>query len=105
VKAYSVARRTREIGIRLALGAEPAAVRRLILREGLVMTLAGTALGLLLALGLGRLCAGMLYEISPVDPLTYVVAPVVLIATAMLACYLPARRATKVNPIVALRSE
>jgi predicted permease len=105
VKAYSVARRTREIGIRMALGAAPGAVQTLIMREGLVMTLTGAGLGLLLGLGLGRLCASMLYEVSPVDPLTFTVAPTVLLLTAMLACYLPARKATRVSPLKALRSE
>ena len=105
VKAYSVARRTREIGIRMALGAEPGAVQGMILREGLVMTLTGGALGLLLAFGLGRLCAGMLYEVSPMDPLAFTLAPAALFVTAMLACWLPARRATKVSPQVALRAE
>ncbi len=105
VKAYSVTRRTREIGIRMALGAEPGNVQRMILREGLVMTLIGAALGLLLAFGLGRLCAGMLYDVSPMDPLTFTLAPAVLFVTAMAACYLPARKATRVSPLKALRSE
>ena len=105
VKAYAVARRTREIGIRMALGAEPGSVQRMILREGLVMTLTGAALGLLLAFGLGRLCAGMLYDVSPMDPLAFTLAPAVLFVTAMLACYLPARKATRVSPLTALRSE
>jgi predicted permease len=105
VKAYSVARRTREIGIRMALGAEPGAVQRMILREGLVMTLTGAALGLLLAFGLGLLCASMLYEVSPMDPLAFTLAPAVLFVTAMVACWLPARKATRVNPLTALRSE
>lgn len=105
VKAYSVARRTREIGIRMALGAEPGAVQGMILREGLVMTLSGGALGLLLAFGLGRLCAGMLYEVSPTDPLAFTFAPAALFLTAMLACWLPARKATRVNPLQALRTE
>ncbi len=105
VKAYAVSRRTREIGIRMALGAEPGNVRGMIMREGLVMTATGGGLGLLLALGLGRLCAGMLYEVSPMDPLTFTVAPAVLFLTAMIACYLPARKATRVNPLAALRSE
>lgn len=105
VKAYSVARRTREIGIRMALGAEPGAVQGMILREGLVMTLSGGALGLLLAFGLGRLCAGMLYDVSPVDPVAFTLAPAALFVTAMLACWLPARKATRVNPLHALRSE
>ncbi len=105
VKAYSVARRTREIGIRMALGAEPGSVQRMILREGLVMTLTGGFFGLLLAFGLGRLCAGMLYDVSPMDPLAFTLAPAVLFVTAMLACYLPARKATRVSPLTALRSE
>jgi ABC-type antimicrobial peptide transport system permease subunit len=105
VKAYSVARRTREIGIRMALGAEPGTVQTMILREGLVMTLTGAALGLLLALGLGRLCASLLYHVSPVDPVSFVLAPAVLLLTAMVACYVPARKATRVNPLTALRSE
>ena len=105
VKAYSVARRTREIGIRMALGAEPGKVQAMILREGLVMTLTGAALGLLLALGLGRVCANLLYDVSPMDPLAFTLAPVVLFVTAMVACWLPARKATRVSPLTALRSE
>jgi len=105
VKAYSVSRRTREIGIRMALGAEPRTVQRMIMREGLVMTVSGGALGLLLAFGLGRLCAGMLYEVSPMDPLTFTLAPLALFLTAMAACYVPARKATRVSPLKALRSE
>jgi predicted permease len=105
VKAYSVARRTREIGIRMALGAEPGAVQRMILREGLVMTLSGAAFGVLLGAGLGQLCRSMLYDVSAIDPVTFIVAPAVLISAAMLACWLPARRATRVNPLTALRSE
>jgi len=105
VKAYSVARRTREIGIRMALGAEPGRVQAMILREGVVMTLTGAGFGLLLAFGLGKLCASLLYQVSPVDPLTFVVAPATLFLTAMVACYLPARKATRVSPLTALRSE
>ncbi len=105
VKAYSVTRRTREIGIRMALGAEPGTVQRMILREGLVMTVTGAVLGLLLAFGLGRLCAGMLYDVSPMDPLAFTLAPAVLFVTAMVACWLPARKATRVSPLQALRSE
>ena len=105
IKAYAVARRTREIGIRMALGAEPGAVLRLILRESLLMTLGGAALGFLLALGIGRAVSGMLYHISPADPLAFTVAPAVLIATALFACWLPARKAARVAPMVALRAE
>ena len=105
VKAYSVARRTREIGIRMALGASPNAVQKMILREGTAMIITGVPLGLLLGLGLGQALASMLYQVSPVDPITFVVAPVVLGIVALLACYFPARRATRVNPLNALRSE
>jgi predicted permease len=105
VKAYSVARRTREIGIRMALGAEPHEVQSLILREGLLMVAYGAGLGLLLAFALGRAASGMLYRVSPVDPAAFVGAALVLTAAALLACWLPARRATKVNPITALRTE
>jgi predicted permease len=105
VMAYAVARRRREIGIRRALGAEPGMVLRMILREGLFMTLGGVGLGLLLALGLGRVFSGMLYQVSPTDPVAFTLAPAVLVAAALLACWLPARRAAKVDPIVVLRSE
>jgi predicted permease len=105
VMAYAVVRRTREIGIRTALGAEPGAVLRMILREGLTMTLGGAALGFLLALGIGRVFSGMLYQVSPLDPVTFTLAPVMLMATALLACLLPARRAAKLDPLVALRNE
>jgi predicted permease len=105
VMAYAVVRRTREIGIRRALGAEPGDVLRMILREGLIMTFGGAALGFLLALGIGRALSGMLYQVSPVDPVTLAFAPIMLVATALLACWLPARRAAKVAPMVALRNE
>lgn len=105
VKAYAVARRTREIGIRMALGAEPGAVQKMILREGLSMALLGVGLGLLLGLGLGQVLRSLLYGVSLADPLTFALAPAVLVVAAMLACWLPARRATKVNPLEALRAE
>jgi putative ABC transport system permease protein len=105
VTAYSVVRRTREIGIRTALGAEPGMVLRMILREGALMTLGGAALGFLLALGIGRAFSGMLYQVSPLDPVAFTLAAAMLVATALLACWLPARRAAKVDPIVALRNE
>jgi predicted permease len=105
VKAYAVARRTREIGIRMALGAKPGEVVRMILREGLVMTLSGVALGFLLALGIGRLFGSMLYQVSPVDPVVFTLAPCVLLAAALLACWLPARRAASIEPMQALRAE
>jgi ABC-type antimicrobial peptide transport system permease subunit len=105
VKAYAVARRTREIGIRMALGAAPHAVLAMILREGAAMIIAGLALGLGLGLGLGQLVASMLYRVSPLDPVAFLVAPLVLGLVAIVACWLPARRATRVNPLTALRTE
>ncbi|HVU33482.1 MAG TPA: ABC transporter permease [Opitutaceae bacterium] len=105
VRSYTVSRRTREIGVRLALGATPQAVQGMILREGIAMTVAGLAAGLLLGMALGQAVAGMLYEVSAFDPFTFSVAPAVLVAAALLACWLPARRATGVAPMVALRAE
>jgi predicted permease len=105
VMSYAVVRRTREIGIRRALGAEPAQVLGMILQEGLAMTLVGALLGFLIALGLGRALSSMLYQVSPMDPVALSLAPAVLVATALLACWLPARRAAKVAPMVALRFE
>jgi hypothetical protein len=105
VMAYAVVRRTREIGIRTALGAEPGEVLRMILREGLVMTLSGAAPGMLLAFGLGRLFSGVLYQVSPTDPVAFTLAPVVLVGVALVACWVPARRAAKLDPLVALRNE
>jgi len=105
IKAYAVARRTREIGIRMALGARSGEVVRMILREGLIMMLGGVAMGFLLALGIGRTFSSMLYQVSPVDPLAFTLAPCVLVAAALLATWIPARRAAKVDPMVALRYE
>jgi len=105
VVAYGVARRTREIGIRTALGARPATVLRMILREGLVMTLSGAAPGMLLALGLGRVFSGVLFQVSATDPVAFTLAPVVLVVVALVACWLPARRAARLDPLAALRNE
>ena len=105
VKAYSVARRTREIGIRMALGARRETVQWMILREGAVMLASGVALGLLLAAGTGKLISGMLYNVGALDPLAFTIAPVVLAAAALLATWLPARRATRISPMAALRTE
>ncbi len=105
LKAYDVARRTREIGIRMALGATSGDVKRLMLREGLRTTAAGLGIGLLLALGLGKLVSGLLYRVSPFDPIAMVGAAAVLATSALLASYVPARRATRVEPLQALRSE
>jgi predicted permease len=105
VISYTVSQRTREIGIRVALGAEPGAVRRLFVRYGLVLAGAGTAIGLAAAAGLTRLMKSVLFGISPVDPLTYAVVPLILIAATVLASYLPARRAAAVDPVETLRAE
>ena len=105
VKAYSVARRTREIGIRMALGAEGKTVQWMILREGLAMVAAGLALGLLLALGTGKIVSSILFQVSSTDPFAFTIAPAVLMTAALLATWLPARRATKISPMAALRTE
>jgi ABC-type antimicrobial peptide transport system permease subunit len=105
VKAYSVARRTREIGIRMALGAQPGMVLRMIMREGSIMLLCGVALGLLLAVATGRIVSGILYQVGALDPIAFTAAPLLLAAAALVATWLPARRATRINPMRALRTE
>ncbi|HET6886292.1 MAG TPA: ABC transporter permease [Candidatus Udaeobacter sp.] len=105
VKAYSVARRTREIGIRMALGAQAGAVLRMIMREGSVMLISGVAIGLLLATATAKLLSGILYGVPALDPIAFTVAPLVLTIAALIATWLPARRATRVDPVQALRAE
>jgi predicted permease len=105
VISYTVSQRTREIGIRVALGAEPAALRGLFVRYGLALAGAGTVIGLAAAAGLTRLMKSVLFGISPVDPLTYTAVPLVLVAATVLASYLPARRAAAVDPVKTLRAE
>jgi putative ABC transport system permease protein len=105
VKAYAVARRTREIGIRMALGAHRRDVFALVMKQGALQTAFALALGILLSLGAGRVLAQMLYQVSPADPLALVVSSMLLGAAALLACFFPARRATRVSPMTALRTE
>lgn len=105
VLAYSVSRRTQEIGVRMALGAKMSNVLGMVLRQGLSMAVIGLGLGLLGALGTTRVLRGFLYEVQPLDPLTFASVVALLGLVALLACWLPARRAAKVNPMVALRAE
>jgi len=105
VKAYSVARRTREIGIRMALGAQAGAVLRMIMREGSIMLVSGVAIGLLLAVATAKIVSGILYGVGALDPVAFTVAPAVLTVAALIATWLPARRATRVNPAQALHAE
>jgi len=105
LRAYDVSRRTREIGIRMALGATSRDVERLVMREGVRTTAIGVVIGLLLAAGIGKLVSGLLYRVSPFDPFVLTAAAFVLSTAAMLACYFPARRATRVAPTEALRAE
>ena len=105
VMAYSVTQRTNEIGIRMALGASRANVVRLVLRRGLLLALSGVGLGLIGSLGLTRVLAGLLFGVSVTDPAIFGLVPILLLAVATMAVYLPARRATKVDPLVALRYE
>ena len=105
VMSYSVSRRTHEIGVRVALGASRADVLALVVRQGLVLALTGSAIGIAGALLLSRLMSSQLYGVSPTDPITFVAVSVLLTLVALAACYIPARRAMQIDPMVALRYE
>ena len=105
VKSYVVSRRTREFGIRIATGAHPRTLLWQVLREGGRTTTIGIGIGLVLALGAGRLLQNVLYGVDAVEPVVLITTPLILLASSLLASYLPALRATKVDPMVALRSE
>jgi len=105
VLAYTIGRRRREIGIRMALGACARDVRRLVLRQGMVLAIAGTGLGLVVGIACTRLLVGFLYGVAPWDPAAFVTGALMIVTVAFLACWLPAMRATRVDPYAALRHE
>jgi ABC-type antimicrobial peptide transport system permease subunit len=103
--SYAVSLNTREIGIRMALGGSAASVQKMLMRQGMTLAVAGLGIGMGCALALTRLLRSQLFEISPMDPVTYAVTPLVLISVAALAAFGPARKATRVDPAIALRWE
>ena len=103
--AYSVTRKTHEIGIRMALGANPANVLAMIIRQGITLAFMGVGIGIVVALGVTRLVSSMIFGVTPYDPLTFLVVATILVAVALLACFIPARRAMRVDPMIALRYE
>ncbi len=105
VMSYSVAQRTHEIGVRMALGAQPLDVLKLVIRQGMFLTIAGLVVGVFAGAMVTRVLSDMLFGVTPRDPLTFIGAPLLLLLVAFLACYIPARRATRIDPLVALRYE
>jgi putative ABC transport system permease protein len=103
--SYAVSTRTQEIGVRLALGANTSDVLSLTIGQGMLLVFIGSLIGVALALGLTRLAKSLLFGVNAADPLTYIGVIVLLAAVALIACYIPARRATKIDPVVALRNE
>jgi putative ABC transport system permease protein len=103
--SYTVTQRRREIGIRLALGAQQAEVRRRFVRHGVIVTSVGVAIGVVAAVGVTRLMTSLIFEVSPLDPLTYVAVAVLLVIAAAVASYVPARRASAVQPVEALAAD
>jgi putative ABC transport system permease protein len=105
VMSYAVTQRRHEISIRMALGAQTGDVVRLVLRNGMAMTLIGVVLGLIVSYALTRFLSVFLYGVKPTDPLTFAVVALLLSAVALLACFIPAKRATRVDPMITLRHE
>jgi ABC-type antimicrobial peptide transport system permease subunit len=105
VLAFSISRRQHELGVRMAIGADRRTIFALVLREGLTLVTIGLAIGLIASANLTHLVASFLYGVEALDAVTFMMVPVILAAVALIACYLPARRATRVDPVVALRNE
>ena len=103
--AYAVAQRTAELGLRIALGADPAKIGRMVLRDGLLLIAAGIAIGLPLSMAAGRISSSLLYGIRPGDPLAFVLTVAVLLVIGMVSAFVPARRAASIEPVEALRHE